>query len=160
MKQLELWPEIATRIRVGMIARSIFWGGWYDHVGQIVEIVHDGDEDGPIGVLFAGDQRAALSREREGYLVRFNPEDIQILPDWPIVSRADQLFGSNGYFRCLVPPRGFVRDPLCQMRGCQEPRMDDWAIVNVCGTVVPVSCCYQHHAKAHGMCIEILDLKT
>lgn len=160
MDQLELWPETAPRIRVRMIARSIFRGWWYDHVGQIVEIVHDGDEDGPIGVLFAGDQRAAFSREREDQLVRFNPEDLQILPDWPISSRADQLFGRHGYFSCLVPPSGFVRDPLCQMRGCQEPHIDDWAIVNVWGSVIPISCCYQHHAKAHGMCSETLDLKT
>ncbi|MEP7162370.1 MAG: hypothetical protein ABI747_01235 [Candidatus Moraniibacteriota bacterium] len=157
--QQELWPELTPRVRIHDIVRASDQTRFRGWAGTVVEIVHDEDEDGPIGVLFLGDKRGLSHWDQKDELVRFLPEELTPLPEWPVRELANELFGKDGYHSLYSFPNRTKWGDGCWAKGCTEKQIDSWTIVNYCGSIYPISYCYQHHAKWHGMCTEWFDIK-
>lgn len=155
-EQLHLWPEITPEVRIGDIVtpKDEFYPP--GRTGEIVEICHDGDVDGPIGVLFSklSDMIGYLG---DSLVVRFCQEDLIRLDDWPIQELSRILFGSSFHQYCDPGPE--FRKEICQHPGCEERALDTWTLVNYWGTVYPLSYCLGHADKYHGKCVESIEVK-
>lgn len=160
-QQCELWPDIAPQIRLGCIATPSICCLFSERCGEVVEIKHDGYEDGPVGVLFKGQEDFVFSWGQKDVVIRFQPDELIILSDWPIKEQAEALFGKYGFHSYHEIKAGAPRDDdLCWMKGCTERHAESWTLVNYWGTAIPISCCFQHRALLHGMRVEGLDLKS
>lgn len=159
-EQLHLWPEIAPKVKIGDIVTpndDFYLSG---RSGEVVEICHDGDVDGPIGVLFLnGSDLVGPYSLADGsdLVVRFLPEDLVRLDEWPVRELAGILFKSG--FHHYYDPGPEYRKEVCQCPGCDKHALEMWTLVNYWGTVYPISYCSEHHKKYHGMCVESIEIK-
>lgn len=124
--------------------------------GEVVEIVEDGDEDGPVGVLFYPVQLFHHTSRREERIVRFQRDELRIDPHWSAKSRAWQLF-PNSYHSTVSLKFPFSTRNSCMYEGCEHP-VARRVVVNIWGTVIERDVC-QQHSYWEGKCAESFPAK-
>lgn len=116
------------------------------HQGVVVEVEFDGDEDGPIGLVFPYlDPRRPFDR---GTITRFEDDELRKDAHISIENEAEKLF--RGRYHSLSKLRvPFSPDRVCELKGCAE-KCHARGLINVCGSVSQVDLCASHAEQMHG----------
>lgn len=127
----------------------------FDCQGHIVGIFDDGDEGGPIEVVFPD-----LFHGRIGYMsparifsFRFQPTDLRRNKAWLLEVLADELF--HDHFHSLLAPKEHFRlgKSVCKVNGCQSKAFAR-GLLNFVGSVYAINLCPTHWYSVHGHCTE------
>ena len=124
--------------------------------GQVIEVVEDGDTDGPIGVQFHPSQMSRYTSSPEDCVVRFHPSELRIDGHWTVTSRALRLFPRSHHSISSLRFAFSLENP-CMHEGCGCFACSR-IVVNIGGDVIELDVC-QMHSNWDGRCADIFPTK-
>ena len=127
--------------------------------GQVVEIVHDDDPDGPIGVKFGGWRRFSHLLEGEDTTVRFLEMELRKDEDWSLEVKVYQCYGHNMWHSIATLKEPFDSKKICKAEGCTNLNVRR-CLVNIWGTVYEIDFCETCATAYHGMLGESFPRKA
>jgi hypothetical protein len=141
-------------LSVGDVVTVLLDCGYKGKQGEVVAVVHDRDEDGPVVVRFdKHDHFRYFGPDDKVPDIRFQESDLRRDQHWSIEVLARRLF--NQMWHSLQ----YFKDPLdptkaCMHEGCDQMRSRRIA-VNIWGTVCEADVCDQHSERYHGKMVEL-----
>lgn len=128
-----------------------------DEQGRVVEVCNDGDEDGPIGVLFRREQIMHYVHAPSQQVVRFLPSDLRVDDEWCVKELAIRIYGNmfHSLTDLTIP---FDARNVCMHDGCDEVVIGR-AMMNSWGTIIRRDLCLKHYSRYHGWCVEMFTSK-
>jgi hypothetical protein len=141
-------------IEIGNIVTIISTeSGYNKKQGQVVEIVDDGDEDGPVGVKFHPNDMLHIVADENNCIVRHEIHELRIDPCWSLGHRA--LLAYPGMHHTLFELLfAFSPENPCMHEDC-ERNAARRCMINVWGCVYERDYC-EEHGKIDGMMGESL----
>jgi hypothetical protein len=131
---------------------------YFELQGEVMEIVDDGNSEGPIGVKFSEwcDPLGALERDRP--IIRFLEAELRRDDDWGFELKVYQCYGRNMWHS--TARLGHVFDPKkkCGTENCTH-FCDRRCLINLWGTVYEIDFCNECAKEYHGKCGEFFPSK-
>jgi hypothetical protein len=131
---------------------------YFEKQGQVVEIVADGDSDGPIGVKF-GRWCEVIAFNEEHITVRFEEPELRKDLDWSLEVKVFQCYGDDLWHSLYALKYLFDPAGTCKAEGCQEPNVRR-CLINIWGSVYEIDLCKTCATAYHGMMGESFPRKA
>ncbi len=148
-------------LAVGNIVTVIFEDCMYfEQQGEVVEIVEDGDSDGPVGVKFGKWCKHLFNSFHDGNFttVRFEEVELRKDADWGIEVKAVRCYGARMWHSLCSLRRPFDPKGKCQTENCTH-FCDQRCLINIWGTVSEIDLCMECAKQYHGKCGEMWPAK-
>jgi hypothetical protein len=145
-------------VKIGDIVTIVSDASMYNgKQGEVVEIVEDDDEDGPVGVKFHKSQIFNYVRSEEECVIRHEERELKIDTGWNVQTRALKMY-PNMYHSMNELLFDFDPRNPCMQAGCAEDHSERRCVINIWGTVIERDLCTEH-SKFDGMLGESFETR-
>jgi hypothetical protein len=127
---------------------------FFNKQGEIVEIVHDDDTDGPIGVKFGKECEHLFGAftEEACIPIRFLETQLRVDTEWNLETRIIRAFGRMFHSYCASKKTFSLQDE-CATVHCNH-FVDQRCLINIWGTVYELDLCKVCAEEYDGKCGE------